>query len=96
MPTKDQMMQIYKDKKDDLQQKVADKKQELQDKKQELQDKFMKKWWRLETRGFPTRGFPTRGFPRNKIVKEFKHARSSVLNSKKITARSWVVLKIVL
>jgi len=32
MPTKEKMMQIYKDKKDDLQQKVADKKQELQDK----------------------------------------------------------------
>lgn len=43
MPTKDQMMQIYKDRKDGLQQKVADKKQELQDKKQELQDKYMKK-----------------------------------------------------
>jgi Protein of unknown function (DUF1279) len=43
MPTKDQLVQIYKDKKDDLKLKVADKKQELQDKKQMLQDKYMKK-----------------------------------------------------
>lgn len=43
MLTKDQMMQMYRDRKDDLQQKVADKKQELQDKRQELKDKFMKK-----------------------------------------------------
>lgn len=45
MPSKDKMMQLYKDKKDDLQQKVADKKQALTDKKQELQDKYMKKDW---------------------------------------------------
>jgi Protein of unknown function (DUF1279) len=43
MPTKDQLVQIYKDKKDDLQQKVADKKQELQDKKQALQDIYKDK-----------------------------------------------------
>jgi Protein of unknown function (DUF1279) len=43
MPSKDQLVQIYKDKKDDLQQKVADKKQELQDKKQALHDSFMDK-----------------------------------------------------
>lgn len=43
MLTKDQMMQMYRDRKDDLQQKVADKKQELQDKRQELKDKYMKK-----------------------------------------------------
>lgn len=47
MPTKDQLVQIYKDKKDDLhqkvQQKVADKKQDFEDKKQAFQDKYMKK-----------------------------------------------------
>jgi hypothetical protein len=43
MPSKDALVQIYKDKKDDLNQKVADKKQAFQDRKQELQDKFMKK-----------------------------------------------------
>lgn len=42
MPSRDKLVQIYKDKKDDLQQKVADKKQELQDKKQEFKDKYMK------------------------------------------------------
>ena len=43
MPSKEKLVQIYKDKKDDLQQNFADKKQALQDKKQELQDKYMKK-----------------------------------------------------
>lgn len=43
MPSKDKLVQIYKDKKEDLHQKVADKKQELQDKKQEFKDKYMKK-----------------------------------------------------
>lgn len=46
MPSKDKLVQIYKDKKEDLHQKVADKKQEfrqeLQDKKQEFKDKYMK------------------------------------------------------
>lgn len=43
MPSKDKLVQIYKDKKEEVHQKVADKKQELQDRKQQLQDKFMKK-----------------------------------------------------
>jgi hypothetical protein len=50
MPSKDALVQIYKDKKDDLKEKVADKKQAFQDtkqafqdKKQEFQDKYMKK-----------------------------------------------------
>jgi len=43
MPSKDKLVQIYKDKKDDLHQKVVDKKQELKDKTQALQDKYMKK-----------------------------------------------------
>jgi uncharacterized protein YneR len=43
MPSKDALVQIYKDKKDDLNQKVADKKQILQDKKQEFKEKYMKK-----------------------------------------------------
>ncbi|CRL06311.1 CLUMA_CG018903, isoform A [Clunio marinus] len=43
MPSRDKLVQIYKDKKDDIQEKIADKKQALQDKKQVFQDKFMKK-----------------------------------------------------
>lgn len=43
MPSRDKLVQIYKDKKDDLQQKVADKKQELTDRKQAFQDKYKKK-----------------------------------------------------
>lgn len=43
MPSRDKLVQIYKDKKDDLQQKVADKKQELTEKKQAFQDKYRKK-----------------------------------------------------
>jgi len=43
MPSKDQLVQIYKDKKGEMHQKVADKKQALQDKKHELQEKYMKK-----------------------------------------------------
>lgn len=40
MPSKDALVQIMKDKRTDLNQKVADKKQEFHDKKQEFQDKF--------------------------------------------------------
>lgn len=43
MPSKDKLVQIYKDKKDDLHQKVADKKQELKDRKQEFQDNLHQK-----------------------------------------------------
>ena len=43
MPTKDQLVQIYKDKKVDLHQKVADKKQSFQDTKQALKDKYKRK-----------------------------------------------------
>lgn len=43
MPSKDKLVQMYKDKKEDLQQKVADRKQEFHDKKQELHDKFKEK-----------------------------------------------------
>lgn len=43
MPSRDKLVQIYKDKKDDLHQKVADKKQELSDRKQAFQDKYRKK-----------------------------------------------------
>lgn len=43
MPSRDQMVQIYKDKKLEMQEKVNDKKQELRDKKKEFQDKYMKK-----------------------------------------------------
>lgn len=52
MPSKDALVQIYKDKKIEVNQKVADKKQEFKDKTQEFkdktqefQDKFMKKEW---------------------------------------------------
>lgn len=43
MPSKDKLVQIYKDKKEEVNQKVADKKQEFQDRKQEFRDKYMKK-----------------------------------------------------
>lgn len=43
MLSKDKLVQIYKDRREDLHQKVADKKQELHDKKQEFKDKYMKK-----------------------------------------------------
>lgn len=49
MPSRDQMVKIYQDKKLEMKEKVNDKKQELRDKKQEFKDKYMKKeWWRLE------------------------------------------------
>lgn len=43
MPSRDQMVKIYQDKKLEMKEKVNDKKQELRDKKQEFQDKYMKK-----------------------------------------------------
>lgn len=43
MPSRDKLVQIYKDKKVEVNQRVADKKQEYQDKKQEFRDKYMKK-----------------------------------------------------
>lgn len=43
MPSREKLVQIYKDKKDDIQQKVADKKQEFTDRKQAFNDKYRKK-----------------------------------------------------
>lgn len=57
MPTRKELVQIYKDKRDDFKEKVADKKEELKekvaDKKQEFKDKAheikskMSKFWKF-------------------------------------------------
>lgn len=38
IPTKAQLVQMYKDKKEDLQERYAEKKQDIQDRKQQLAD----------------------------------------------------------
>lgn len=48
MPSRDKLVQIYKDKKDEMQQKIQDKRDEvnekIENKKQAIRDKYMRKW----------------------------------------------------
>lgn len=43
MPSRDKLVQIYKDKKDDMKQKMTDKKDDMKQKQQAFRDKYMKK-----------------------------------------------------